>query len=162
MGRRRGNHMEKSIGTIKALYRYPAKGEPAVQEEKLVLVKDMGILGDHHGKGGNRQIALLTLAEKRWMEQQEIKGFCFRKYKENILLDGCSLKECHPGDLLCIGEAVLEITEYAKSCYPDLCALAKNKEACLLEGSSAFAVVKKGGEIAGNDAVYRGNIGKSY
>lgn len=145
--------MEKSIGTIKTLCRYPAKGEPAVEEEKLVLIKDMGILGDHHGKGGNRQIALLTLSEKTWMEQQEVKGFCFRKYKENILLDGCSLKEYHPGDLLRIGTAVLEITEYEKSCYPELCALAKKQETCLLKGSSAFAVVRESGEINRGDAV---------
>ena len=43
--------------------------------------------------------SMIAFMKKEWMEQQEIKGFCFKKYKENILLEGVSLSDCKEGDL---------------------------------------------------------------
>ena len=93
-------------GKIVSLMRYPEKKAPAVVEKELILKQDFGIEGDHHADGGERQISLLTLKEKEWMQNQEVKGFCFKKYKENILLDGISLSECKKGDLIKCGDAV--------------------------------------------------------
>ena len=131
---------------IKALFRYPEKKKPAVSENELILKESFGIEGDHHADGGDRQISLITVSEKEWMEQQEIKGFCFKKYKENILLDEFSLAECKEGDLLVCGEAVLEFTSSIKSCHPELCRLAVEGK-CILAGSSRFAKVVCGGII---------------
>lgn len=134
-------------GTIKALSRYPEKGAPKVVEQKIILKENFGIEGDRHADGGERQIALISVSEKEWMEKQDIKGFCFKKYKENILLEGVSFAECKAGDLLTCGEVILEMTEVMKGCYPDLCRLADNPEKCILAGSSRFAKVKKGGAM---------------
>jgi MOSC domain-containing protein YiiM len=133
-------------GKIVALMRYPEKKAPAVMEDKLTLKQDFGIEGDHHADGGERQISLLTVAEKEWMQAQEVKGFCFKKYKENILLDGISLSDCKQGDLLKCEEVVLELTSSIKSCHPELCSLV-NEGKCILAGSSRFAKVKYGGTI---------------
>ena len=133
-------------GKIVALMRYPEKKAPAVMEDKLTLKQDFGIEGDHHADGGERQISLLTLKEKEWMQNQEVKGFCFKKYKENILLDGISLSECKKGDLIKCGDAVLELTSSIKSCHPELCSLV-NEGKCILAGSSRFAKVKCGGSL---------------
>ena len=62
---------------IKALWRYPEKKAPAVQEKELILKEGFGIEGDHHADGGDRQISLLTVAEKEWMSKQENKGFLY-------------------------------------------------------------------------------------
>ncbi len=132
---------------IKKLFRYPVKKEPAVEEQELILKENFGIEGDHHADGGERQISLITVSEKNWMNAQEIKGFCFKKYKENILLDGASLANCKEGDLLVCGEAVLEMTGSIKSCHPELCKLAGEEGKCILAGSSRFAKVKQGGTI---------------
>ena len=129
-----------------ALMRYPEKKAPAVMEDKLTLKQDFGIEGDHHADGGERQISLLTVAEKEWMQAQEVKGFCFKKYKENILVDGINLTQCRQGDLLKAGDAVLELTESIKSCHPELCSLV-NEGKCILAGSSRFAKVKCGGRL---------------
>ena len=131
---------------IKALFRYPEKKKPAVAEKELILKECFGIEGDHHADGGDRQISLVTVSEKEWMEKQEIKGFCFKKYKENILLDGVSLADCKEGDLLAMGDAVLEMTGSFKSCHPELCQLAGEGK-CILAGSSRFAKVVCGGII---------------
>ena len=133
-------------GKIVSLMRYPEKKAPAVVEETLTFKKDFGVEGDHHADGGERQISLLTVQEKEWMKSQEVKGFCFKKYKENILLDGVSLSDCKQGDLLKCGDAVLELTSSIKSCHPELCSLV-NEGKCILAGSSRFAKVNCGGAI---------------
>jgi MOSC domain-containing protein YiiM len=133
-------------GKIVSLMRYPEKKAPAVVEKELILKQDFGIEGDHHADGGERQISLLTLKEKEWMQNQEVKGFCFKKYKENILLDGISLSECKKGDLIKCGDVVLELTSSIKSCHPELCSLV-NEGKCILAGSSRFAKVNCGGTI---------------
>ena len=126
--------------------RYPEKKMPAVLEETLVLKQGHGVEGDHHADGGERQVSLLTVQEKEWMQNQEIKGFCFKKYKENILLDGISLTDCKQGNLLKCGDAVLELTSSIKSCHPELCRLAGEGK-CILAGSSRFAKVRMDGTI---------------
>ena len=139
--------IQEQVGVIKALSRYPEKKMPAVEEQELVLIKDFGIEGDHHADGGERQISLVTVSEKEWMNAQEVKGFCFKKYKENILLDGISLAECKAGDLLVCGDVVLEMTEAVKSCHQELCKLAEAKEKCILADSNRFAKVAGSGTI---------------
>lgn len=141
--RRRG----RAAVRVKELYRYPVKKEPAVSENSLILEAGAGICGDCHNDGGERQVALLTMKEKEWMEQQEVKGFCFHKYRANLLLDGFSLSDCHDGDLLHIGSAVLEITGDTKGCYPDLCPLANLSEMCILANCHSFAKVRLGGVV---------------
>lgn len=136
----------KNSGKIVSLMRYPEKKAPAVVEEMLILKQNFGIEGDHHADGGERQLSLLTMQEKEWMQNQVIKGFCFKKYKENILIDGISLSDCKQGNLLECGDVVLELTSSIKSCHPELCKLVEDGK-CILAGSSRFAKVSKGGTI---------------
>lgn len=141
-------------GKITALYRYPEKKSPYIEEQTLILKKDRGIQGDCHADGGERQISLLTVAEKNWMEAQEEKGFCFKKYKPNLLLEDVCLQECKPGDRLKCGEAEIELTGRMKSCYPELCKLASSDAACILAGSVRFARVIKEGIISKDMEVF--------
>ena len=133
-------------GKVVSLMRYPEKKAPAVMEEEMTFVNSQGIEGDHHADGGECQISLLTVQEKEWMQEQEEKGFCFKKYKENILLDGVALSACKQGDLLICGDVILELTSTIKSCHRSLCKMAE-KGNCILAGSSRFAKVNKGGKI---------------
>ena len=134
-------------GSIVSLLRYPQRKVPAVEESQMVLIENSGIEGDCHADGGERQISLLTMHEKEWMNEQEIKGFCFKKYKENILMDGVCLQNGKSGDCLVCGDAVLELTCSLKGCHLDLCELASSGKKCILAGSTRFAKVKKGGVI---------------
>ena len=144
---------KKYEGNVVSLKRYPEKKMPPVVEEELHLVENQGIVGDFHGDGSERQISLLTMEEKEWMEVQDAKGFCFKKYKENILIDGISLQKCKTGDLLVCGDVVLEISASMKSCHAELCELAVSGEECILAGSSKFAKVRKGGSIKKDMAI---------
>ncbi|MBQ8857687.1 MAG: MOSC domain-containing protein [Lachnospiraceae bacterium] len=137
-------------GMILSLVLYPEKKASPIVEEELRLIDNFGIEGDHHADGGNRQISLLTREGQEWMQQNETKGFCFRKYRENLLLEGIPLEKCSQGDLLICGEVVLELTESAKSCHPELCKLASEHTECLLPDFCRFARVVKGGIIRKN------------
>lgn len=132
-------------GKIVSLLRYPERRKPSVEEDALVVRENFGIEGDCHADGGDRQISLLTVEEKEWMKAQEIQGFCFRKYKENLLLAGISLQECRRGELLVCDEVVLEVSGSMKGCHLELCDLAASDQKCILAGGSKFAKVKKGG-----------------
>ena len=134
-------------GKIVSLMRYPEKKMPPVVEKTLIFKQDCGIEGDHHADGGERQVSLLTVQEKEWMQNQEVKGFCFKKYKENILLDGINLSECKQGDFMKCEDVVLELTSSIKSCHPELCSLAEEGK-CILAGSSRFAKVNKSGTVS--------------
>lgn len=134
-------------GILKKLLRYPQRKTPPVSEQEVTLIAELGIEGDWHADGSERQIALLTVQLKEWMQKQEIKGICFQKYKENILLDGFDLSKCETGDLLVCGEAVLEISGCRKRCIPDMCERASRKEKCQMVDGIRFARVIKGGVI---------------
>lgn len=144
--RRDCKNQQESSGWVKALYRQPEKKQPFLSEESLFLVKDKGIEGDVHGDGGERQVLIFTEAQKKWMETQDIKGFCFSKLKENILLEGSEVLES--GDVLTAGEAELIVTQEKKECYPELCEFSKKNEKCMLAGAHLFASVRKGGKIS--------------
>ena len=130
---------------LRALKRYPIKKGAAVEEKELELIAQQGIVGDCHADGGLRQISLLTTKQKEWMEQQEVKGFCFAKFRENILLE--TDRKLQVGDKLQLGEAVIELTENRKVCHEELCAMAKNDIPCLLSGGCLFAAVLQSGII---------------
>ena len=134
-------------GTLFSLARHPEKKVLPIMEEELKLIENFGIEGDCHSDGGNRQISLLTRDGQEWMQRNQTKGFCFRKYKENLLLEGIPLEKCNQGDLLVCGEVVLELTEPVKRCHPELCKLASEETKCLLPDFCRFARVVKGGII---------------
>lgn len=131
---------------IISLKRYPARKQPAVEESVLTLIQGCGIESDCHADGGERQISVLTLRDRQWMDAQPVKGFCFSKFKENILIDMCG-SEILPGMCLRMGEAVIRITETGKACHPELCSLARSGEPCEMAGGSLFAEVISGGTI---------------
>ena len=148
------NTKRSAAGSVAALFRYPEKGKPAVCEEELCLIAGSGIAGDCHADGGDRQVSLFTQKQRAWMEEQEIQGFCFRKYKENILLADMDPGLCRPGALLRAGEAVLELTGSMKGCHRKLCALAQSGRPCRLAGSCLFARVRCGGRLRVGDTLY--------
>lgn len=137
---------KENNGKIVSLFRYPERKKASISESELLLKAEHGIVGDCHADGGERQISLLTMEEKEWMDKQEIKGFCFKKYKENVLLEGISLRNAKAGDSILCGDAELEFTETIKSCYPELCKFAE-AGTCILAGSARFAKVKKEGVL---------------
>ena len=132
-----------------ALKRYPVRKQPAIAETSLVLTAGAGIEGDCHADGGARQISVLTASQKAWMKARTEKGFCFHKFKENLLLD-CD-EPLEPGMYLAIGDAVIQFSESIKTCHPEVCSLIKD---CALAGGNLFARVIKSGTITIDSPVW--------
>lgn len=132
---------------IEKLFRYPEKKGQPIQEDCIICTEGKGIEGDFHADGSDRQISLMGTETKDWMSAQEVQGLCFKRYSENILLGGMDISELQPGDQIIFEEAVLEVAEHKKRCFPDICEFAAAGEKCKLAGTSCFAFVKKSGMI---------------
>ena len=139
-------------GTVAALTRYTVKGDPGEKPEGVLLLAGIGMEGDFHASGGERQISLLTLEERRWMDGHPEPGLCFGRYRENILIEGIPPAAFMPGVKLKTGEAVLEISETGKHCFEE-CPLFRRGQDCFLAGRNLFARVVCGGYVRIGDSV---------
>lgn len=136
------------MSSVERILCYSEKGMPAQRLEQVRLIRDCGMHGDYHGTGGDRQITLISQRAKDWMESEEIKGLCFAKFHENIVIKDIILNDLPQQTRLKIGEAVLELSPIRKKCFPDLCELDQSREECLLVQEVRFAKVITGGDIA--------------
>ena len=119
------------------------------------LIENLGLEGDRHAKGGDRQISILLSECRDQMSTQNEHGLCFARFKENISIRFLDLAAIKPGILLEAGEAeqvVLEITGETKHCHEE-CPLFKAGKPCPLAGLNLFAKVIKGGVIRVGDGV---------
>gem|GEM_PF-227797 len=133
------------------LTRYSAKGAPGEVVQSARLFAKLGMEGDFHATGGERQLSLLSWEERQWMDNQAEPGLCFDRYKENILFDVALPPPARvPGTRLAVGEAVLETSDGGKQCF-DQCPLFGQGRPCLLAERSFFAKVARGGVVQTGD-----------
>ncbi|MCL1855880.1 MAG: hypothetical protein FWF86_09115 [Clostridia bacterium] len=139
------------IASIVGIWRYPRKGEPGEPMLNIDLLQGIGLKGDFP-RGGKRQVSILAAEARRWMDTQAEKGLCFRRFRENLLVEGLALEELGSGVLLSVGKAVLQITGYSKGCY-DGCPLLLKNRSCRLAGCVCFADVVQSGIVRLRDVV---------
>jgi len=132
---------------VAGLTQFRLKGMPGVPMPEIRLLKGAGIQGDFH-----QDISLLSAGTRRWMEAHAEKGLCFRRFRENILIEGLPLEELDHNSLLSVGNAVLRIRVYGKPCYNE-CGLYSTRTACRLSGRSVFAVAEQDEVIRIGDLV---------
>lgn len=126
---------------------YRKKGEPGQEVEEANLLNDCGMEFDYHATGGERQITIMSNELKEWMHTQKIKGFCFEKFAENIVISDIDLEELPTDTILEIGEVKLKLSSFRKKCYAQFCEVEKNKQPCMLFHQSRFARVVAGGVL---------------
>ena len=138
------------LGTVESIKVYSEKGAAGLEIAEGRLVEDLGLEGDCHAKGGERQISLL-FAETSGPDSTE-KGLCHLRFKENISISGLAPDEVRAGVRLEAGEAILEITGETKHCHEE-CVLFEAGKICSLAGQNLFAKVVKSGVIRSGDRV---------
>ncbi|MCL1802264.1 MAG: hypothetical protein FWG30_01300 [Eubacteriaceae bacterium] len=136
---------------IAGLTIFKKKGEAGSPSSEMNLVEGLGVEGDFH-QGGEKQITLLSVETRNWIQAQQKKGLCFARFSENILIDGLPLDEIKPGDGIFVGNAVLRISPQTKPCF-DECPLFSGGTPCRLSGRAIFAMVEQSGTIHIGDAV---------
>jgi len=138
-------------GIIETIKIYSAKGTPGKEVSEARLNENLGLEGDFHAQGGERQLSLLCADTRDLLINQKEKGLCFSRFKENITIRFPDHYIPRSGARLEAG-AVLEITGETKSCHKE-CSLYEEGKRCPLSGMSLFAKVIKGGIIRVGDSV---------
>ena len=146
-------------GIIETIKIYSAKGTPGKEVSEARLNENLGLEGDFHAKGGDRQVSLLCAETRDLLINQKERGLCFSRFKENITIRGLDHYIPRSGVRLEAGEgvsaensAVLEITGETKICHEE-CSLYEAGKRCPLSGMSLFAKVIKSGIIRVGDSV---------
>jgi cyclic pyranopterin phosphate synthase len=140
-------------GTTEKIKAYPAKGKAGKELAEARLIENLGLEGDFHATGGERQVSLLFAESRDALTEQKEKSMCFSRFKENLSIRGMAPNELRPGARLLLGEAILEITAEPKRCHAE-CALYKAGTPCLLAGRSLFARVLRGGVVRAGSIVF--------
>ncbi|MDD3219649.1 MAG: hypothetical protein PHC41_14755 [Lachnospiraceae bacterium] len=135
---------------VEKLYKFPKKGKKAVSVDKCNLQKDIGMEGDFHGKGVDRQITLVSAKAEQWMKEEKPTGLCFGKLGVNVVVSE-SCASFQAGDEVKIGEASVRIIDSRKRCYPELCMRVMQNLECMLTEEILFAEVLNGGAVAVGD-----------
>ena len=123
------------------------KGEAPVPVESCEAVEGSGIRGDRHVGRGERDVCLCRKELLDSMGEQDVQGLCFARHKENLLLEGFGDGELIPGRQLAGAEAVLEISDFPKHCFPEECGLAKAGIFCKLREEYQMARILRSGVI---------------
>ncbi len=134
----------KAAGTISALFRFTEKGKPGKPVEEAYFRKDLGMEGDRHATGGEKQLTLLAGETRKWMKEQETPGLCFKRYKANLETADLDVGVLEPGMRLKAGTAVFTVTECAKECFPE-CILLQSGISCRLSSGGIYLKVTESG-----------------
>lgn len=141
------------MSSVESIICYSHKGLAGKELEKVELVEDCGMKGDCHAIGGDRQITILSKTTKEWMNLQKADGFCFNRFRENLVIEGIEFETLSDYTKLKINEAILELSDVHKKCYPQLCKLGRTEDICVLQSGIKFAKVISSGIIQNGDSV---------
>lgn len=145
--------MEKEAqGRVSSIQIFAEKGRPGEKKDTITLIEGVGISGDRHADGSDKQISILMAEVREWMNLKTDPGLCFARYKENLAISGMDVEQFRSGARFWIGSAELEITSSSKRCFPQCRYFSEGRE-CLLSTSAFYARVVKSGEVSTGDSV---------
>lgn len=134
------------FGYIEALQIQREKGCPFEKVQSIELYAGRGVVGDCHSLSGEKQIALISTKAREWMKAQAVKGLCFSKFQENILINSMDFPALKQGTVLNTDCAKLEIIAFSKRCFQE-CSLVKGALPCKLKADIRFAKVIQSGTV---------------
>nr|HPI98938.1 MOSC domain-containing protein [Synergistales bacterium] len=121
------------------------KGTRKSDVGKATLVPGVGLEGDAHAGFMHRQVSLLNLEDiqEAALILPELGPGSFA---ENLTIEGFDLTSLRIGDLLEIGEAILEVTQIGKECHTR-CEIYHKTGKCIMPEKGIFCRVLRGGEV---------------
>lgn len=126
------------------------RGQKAGVKE-INLVANLGVEGDYHAKGGERQVSLLASESIQKMKDKGLK-LADGAFGENIITEGIDLLSLKIGQKLKIGQAEVEISKIGKDC-PKRCSIYYAAGDCIMPREGIFAKVLTGGKIKAGDSL---------
>ena len=113
------------------------------------FIEDFGIENDAHAGKWHRQVSLLEFNK---IDEFRKKGanVDFGAFGENIVLEGIELHTLPIGQLIKIGDVLLEVTQIGKKCH-DKCQIYYQVGECIMPKNGIFTKVLKGGKVKVGD-----------
>ena len=134
------------MGRLVSINISPKKGTPKRSISSGQLVADIGLEGDAHATGGERQVSLLSL------DDVLKAGLNPGDFAENFTLEDIDFNMLQVGTRIKVGNAHLEISQIGKECHTR-CAIYKNVGECIMPKRGMFAKVIIGGNISVGDKI---------
>ena len=137
------------MGKILALCISEKKGTLKTEINEANFIEDFGIENDAHAGKWHRQVSLLEFNK---IDEFRKKGanVDFGAFGENIVLEGIELHTLPIGQLLKIGDVLLEVTQIGKKCH-DKCQIYYQVGECIMPKNGIFTKVLKGGKVKVGD-----------
>lgn len=139
-------------GKIKKIKIFFEKGVPPETPDSADCAVDLGLQGDRFAKGGEKQLTAIDASCIEWMENQDVKGLCFARFKANLELENIDLSQFKAGDELVCGKVVLQVSKAGKECF-DQCDRVHKCMDCQLKKCAKYLKVIQGGTIHLNDEI---------
>ncbi len=145
--------MAPPAGKVVAVCVSGRKGEKKVPVPSVTLVAEHGVDRDAHAGPWHRQVSLLAVESIAKMKE---KGLSVGPgdFAENITVEGIDLGALRPGERLCSGDVLLEITQIGKECH-NRCAIYYQAGDCVMPKEGIFARVLRGGTLKAGDPMER-------
>lgn len=138
------------MGKVQAVCISASKGQKSEVKE-VNLIKGIGIEGDFHAKGGERQVSLLADESIAKMREKGLKLEA-GAFGENIVTEGIDLLSLKIGQKLKVGETEIEISKIGKEC-KERCSIYYAAGDCIMPREGVFAKVLKSGWVKAGDSL---------
>ena len=137
------------MGKILALCISEKKGTLKTEINEANFIEDFGIENDAHAGKWHKQVSLLEFNK---IDEFRKKGanVDFGAFGENIVLEGIELHTLPIGQLIKIGDVLLEVTQIGKKCH-DKCQIYYQVGECIMPKNGIFTKVLKGGKVKVGD-----------
>ena len=137
------------MGKILALCISEKIGTLKTEINEANFIEDFGIENDAHAGKWHRQVSLLEFNK---IDEFRKKGanVDFGAFGENIVLEGIELHTLPIGQLIKIGDVLLEVTQIGKKCH-DKCQIYYQVGECIMPKNGIFTKVLKGGKVKVGD-----------
>lgn len=120
--------------------------------EEAYLESGRGIQGDLKAKAGDRQISIISSANREYIEENYSRSICINRFHENITINDLDANLLKVGDKFQIAESIQEVASIGKTCFEG-CKILESGEKCPLSSEVIFTRVIKSGKIKRGDKV---------
>jgi molybdopterin adenylyltransferase len=139
------------MGKVFSLNISEKKGTTKKPVASATLTEGHGFEGDAHSGTWHRQVSLLDVESIKLMQDRGLEVNC-GDFAENITTQGISLDKLKIGDILKVGEGIIEVTQIGKKCH-DMCEVKKKIGECIMPRKGIFCKVLKGCKLSVGDDI---------
>lgn len=137
------------MGKVLAICISEKKGTLKTEINEGKFIENFGIENDAHAGKWHRQVSLLEFNK---IDEFRKKGanVNFGEFGENLVVQGIELHTLPIGQLIQLGDVILEVTQIGKKCH-DKCQIYYQVGECIMPKNGIFTKVIKGGRVKVGD-----------